>query len=134
MLEKPFAGWTKITFNEEFSFTASYLTDIPNDFVKALTVALEQNISTAVTIDGESNGECLILFNMDDKIVCAIVDTDNGKKVYEFVEISPLQFAQNFIEDIEQNYESWSYWMCEENYSFDLTPLKKIIKQISGGN
>ena len=56
MLSKPFAGWTSFSV-KDFSFTASYQTDVPNDFVKALCIALRDDISTMVVLDGE--GWCL---------------------------------------------------------------------------
>lgn len=136
MFAKPNAGWSELEINEDFSFPASYLTDIPNDFIKALTVALKDNISTAVTIDGESHGECIVLFNMYENCVTVIYDIIHGRKIREFYRFTPLEFAKEFIKDIEDNLNDWNNWMSddEEEYSFDIDPLKQLVNQISGGN
>lgn len=127
MFTKPSFGWTNLKLSNDFSFPASYLTDIPNDFIKALTIALKNNVSTAVYIDGESKGECLILFDMAENCISTISYNDNTREVREFYNITPLLFAQEFIKSLEDNREEWENWMCEDDYSFDVTPLKKII-------
>lgn len=129
MLSKPTNGWTKITI-QNFEFEASCLTDIPNDFKRALIVALRDDISTSVILDGESDGECIVLFNTYNNSVHAIYDDPycEEKTCITFWDIDIASIAKQFILDIEANKLDWEWWLCDEKpHEIDLTELKKIL-------
>ena len=131
MLSKPFAGWANFTINT-FTFPVSYLTDVPNDFIKALTIALRDDISTVVVLDGESDGDCEIIFNTYHDTVSAVhfVPDCEDKVETVFWDDNILSIAKKFIEDIELNYEEWKNWgYDDEPNDFDLTELKNIIEE-----
>ena len=130
MLSKPHAGWVVFSL-QEFTFTASYLTDIPNDFVKALTVALRDDISTSVTLDGEEDGECNIIFNTYHDTVSALYYPIGSEHRVEtvFWDESILSIAEKLIEDIEENYEEWENWSYDDEMNkIDLEELKSIVQ------
>ena len=57
MFTKPSFGWTNLKLSNDFSFPASYLTDIPNDFIKALTIALKNNVDLVFSGHWHSGGK-----------------------------------------------------------------------------
>lgn len=131
MLSKPFAGWANFSV-KDFSFTASYLTDVPNDFIKALTVALRYDISTLVVLDGESDGDCEIMFNTYHNTVSAVHYMPGSEIKVEtvFWDMDILSCAKEFISDIEENLEAWENWSYDdEPCNIDLTELKKVIAE-----
>lgn len=133
MLSKPSAGWSRLEY-EDFSFPVSYLTDVPNDIIKALTIALRENVSTAVDIDGESEGTCTILFNVSENCVSVIFcsqEYEIGRVEKTFYELNILKFAKEIISDFERDHKEWTEWFCdeEEKCIYDLTELKNIVKE-----
>ena len=63
--EKPQYGWIKINiFDKEekvCSFSASYLTDVPNDLLKASILMLESKTPFLIELDSEGEGIFTIL-------------------------------------------------------------------------
>lgn len=138
MLEKPSVGWSMITI-ENFHFPLSYLTDVPNDFLDALIIALKYNVSTFVTVDGESEGECDILFNMVDNRVSAIrcvYDYDERVET-KFYDTTVLDFAKSFLDDLERHLDQWQLWLKFEECGDDdyeipdekITNLRNLVNQ-----
>lgn len=129
MLSKPFAGWTSFSV-KDFSFTASYLTDVPNDFVKALCIALRDDISTMVVLDGEGEGDCEIMFNTYHDTVSAVhfVPGSDIKVETVFWDMDILMCAKEFVRDIEEHYADWRNWgYDDEPCEIDLNELKELI-------
>lgn len=129
MLSKPSAGWVNFTL-QDFTFTASYLTDIPNDFINALTVALRDNISTTVNLDGEEDGECAIMFNTYHDTVSALAYPIGGENRVEtvFWDENILSIAEKFVADIEENIDAWRWWGYDDEIKdIDLSELKEVI-------
>lgn len=130
MLGKPFAGWVSFGIND-FSFAASYLTDVPNDFVKAFSIALKHDISTVVVLDGEGEGDCEIMFNTYHDTVSAVhfIPGSDIKVETVFWDTDILTCAKEFVNDIESFYEDWKNWgYDDEPCDIDLTELKLLIE------
>lgn len=131
MLSRPFAGWTNFTIGE-FTFPASYLTNVHVDFINALTVALRDDISTVVVLDGEGEGDCEIVFNTYHNTVSAIhfVPGSDIKTETVFWDMSILSIAKEFVIDIENYKHEWENWgYSDEKEYFNLEELKNIIKE-----
>ena len=60
MFSKPEAGWIDINIGN-YEISASYLTDIPMDFLNSLINSLENNLPFSVFIDEEETDEFLRL-------------------------------------------------------------------------
>lgn len=136
LLGKPSAGWSMLTI-ENFHFPLSYLTDVPNDFLDALIVALKHNVSTFVTVDGESEGECNILFDVVSNRVSAVRSVyDYDERVEtEFYDTSVVDFAEHFLNDLESNIQEWRQWLkfeeCgDDNYEIPDGKLSELHKLI----
>ena len=132
MFSKPKYGWTTLTI-EDFSFTASYLTDVPNDICEALTIALNKKINTFVTLDGENNGECEVLFNMSTNSISFVAysnDFNPNRIETPIYKMSVVDFAKLFVEDIEKYKTDWENWYDEDcKTKINLEPLKRAIKK-----
>lgn len=128
MFSKPQGGWSLLEVGD-FKFPMSYTTDVPNDFLDALITAIKHNVNTFVTVDGESEGECEILFNIHRNTVCALKFPDGllERVEYEFYTTSVFSFAEEFLKDLEENFDSWSkWWGFEEEGSKYHIPKEKI--------
>ena len=130
MLSKPFAGWANFSLNE-FTFPVSYLTDVPADFVKALTIALEHDVSTVVVLDGEGEGDCKIVFNTYHDTVSAIHYVPDSDVQIEtvFWDESIVSIAEKFIQDIEAHYDDWKNWNYDGPKDIELSNLKSLVEK-----
>jgi hypothetical protein len=108
MLDKPFAGWTNISF-ANVTISGSYLTDIPLDFVEAINNVIELNKIQTVVIDAESKGEYIFVF---DKYRSYIIEESdyNGKTQIYVEEKNINKIALELANDIERYLESWKRW------------------------
>lgn len=131
MLSVPRYGWVHFTI-DDFTFCASYLTDVPQDFIDALVAHFKYNISTTVELDGESDGNCTILFNAYHDTVSAIhhVPEFDDRVETIFWDKNILSIAQEFVRDVEENMEAWENWgYDDEPKKIDLTELKAILAE-----
>jgi hypothetical protein len=132
MFTKPTAGWSKLKI-KDFSFPVSYTTDVPNDLIKAISIALKEEITTVVTIDGEDKGMCKIILNMEDNFISILCSDKNlsCRVEQEFDNVSIIDFASEVLNDLIENQKEWLEWALDEDssYSFDLEILKNAIEE-----
>ena len=125
MLSKPVGGWTTLNIGE-LSFTCSYLTNVPKDFINAFIGAIKNRDTVTFTIDGESNGDLLIIMSIPNfyAIEC------ETNKLYDLNDINLYKLMKEFIKDIEKYKDDWGYWLPypEEPTQYDLSELKKLLK------
>jgi len=129
MLSKPKNGFTKLTI-QDFEFKASYLTDVPNDFLNAFIVSLRDDISTSIILDDKANGECIVIFNTYKNSIHVVHDDAYclDKNCITFWDIDICSLAKEFVKDIEENKSDWNWWLCnDESSNIDLTELKNIL-------
>jgi len=125
MFTKPIHGWTTLQI-EGYKFSASYLTDVPNDCIDAF-YGLKNNRPTTIFFDDEGK-ECYLICDTYTSYVIYI-DDYNKTKVIEFNK-GIKELAQEFINNIEENFEDWQLWECYHNelLEIDLTELKELLK------
>lgn len=111
MLGKPKNGWAKLkigTFEKEVSF----LTDVPNDLLKAFINFFENGVGVA-SFECEPYEFDLVFsytFTGGTRGMVYIVDSEQ-KLFYE--EISVIQLVKEFISDIKTDLVDWSRWNAD---------------------
>ena len=123
MLSKPVAGWTHVTFaNQQYS--ASYVTEVPLDFLEKIVKTLEEKEPHHIVLDSESEGEYTILFDLKKSY---LIDYD--KILVEERDI--LEIAEEVYEDIRTNFTDWSKWTPAEEDQEDYgTVLSTFLKDL----
>ena len=109
MLSKPTAGWTTITLGEK-KISASYLTDVPFDLAKGIIETKMDKTPHAVTIDAESAGTYIILF---DVYQTYIIEEDFEPKIFLF-EKNIEELSKELASDLEKYFKDWLLW--EDDY------------------
>jgi hypothetical protein len=126
MLDKPFAGWTNISFANKKIY-GSYLTDIPLDFIEAINNVIELNKIQTVIIDSESKGEFIYVFNQFRSYIIEECSEDGNPNIY-YEERNILDIANELAIDIEKHFESWQKWNPEIDESeMDIEEQKLFI-------
>lgn len=113
MLSKPQAGWSEFTLGE-FKAHASFLTDIPFDWLRGCINGLKHVIPAAFFIDGEG----VTCYIISDYCVTYII---NDGSVLTSVRVGLDRFAEMLVQDIRENLEEWIWWcdvpLNEERYA-----------------
>ena len=110
MFSKPEAGWVDINIGN-YEISASYLTDIPMDFLNSLINNLENNLPFSVFIDEEGI----------ENILCAYYDgifiiIKNGNNVeYKKIDMDFNTFRADIVKDIEIYLNDWIDWNMEDD-------------------
>jgi len=109
MLTKPEHGWTNLQIND-FSERASYMTNIPNEFLDAFISALQNSTPAVVFFDAEGWG-----FHLVASYYCSyiIVDKDDAKLFTVSKNIHAL--AKELYDDINNNLDDWTNWYLDES-------------------
>jgi CO dehydrogenase/acetyl-CoA synthase epsilon subunit len=123
MLTKPKHGWVTLQIGD-LEFTASYLTDVPQDFIDAFVDILKNNKTVFFHLDGESKGDLLIILG---RIYFYAIEC-NKNKLYDLNDINIYKLMKEFIKDMEINQDEWKNWTFEENKDYNLTDLKELLK------
>lgn len=132
MLSKPKAGWTKVTLGE-FEASASYLTDIPFEWMKSFLHFFEENIPVALFID-EEGSDCMIVSYHEDTYVIR----NNGRKpkLIRIWDMDTKTLAKEFLYDITENFEDWVRWNpfgdSEDDFVKRRNELRKLVEKLQG--
>jgi hypothetical protein len=123
MLTKPSCGWTSLEI-EGKKFRASYLTDIPNDCIDAFVYGLKNHRPVTIYFDGEGIESYLVC----DNYFSYIIFIADKEMVFSFNK-GIKELSQEFVKDIEENYEEWIYWNGYDDIllEIDLTELKELL-------
>lgn len=129
MLSEPKYGWTQVEIGD-FSQPASYLTDVPMDFLEGFINYLKTGKETEIKIDGEGAG----CFSIALSESCIRISDDSGE-IKHTVNVCPEQLAKELVSDIEQHLDLWAVWppecdgefMTEEEISEYIKDRKETI-------
>ncbi len=110
MFGKPKAGWVDINIGN-YTISASYLTDIPMDFLNSLINSLENNLPFSVFIDEEGLENILCAYYHGVFIITMIDDNIEYKKIDMDFNI----FRVKIIKDIEKYFNDWVVWNMEND-------------------
>jgi len=125
MFGKPKAGWSTFKLFD-IEAEASYLVDIPFEWLKACLFAIQNKIPVALFIDEEGSEVCIhsyytityLIVNRDDEIKC-------HKLEYDFRDLT-----LELIKDIRAYYEEWVQWSPYETEEEDFERRRKELKEL----
>lgn len=110
MFSKPETGWVDINIGN-YEISASYLTDIPMDFLNSLINSLENNLPFSVFIDEEGI----------ENILCAyyhgvfIITMDGSNVEYKKIDMDFNTFRAEIVKDIETYLNDWIDWNMKDD-------------------
>lgn len=106
------AGWCTVTLGD-FTFRASYLTDVPFDCLKAAIKWLTDRTVFAVNFDGEGE-TCVVISNFLDNYVVCEKNSTMFFKLDEVIDTSDL--ALQIYKDISEDVHGWAEFVAPEEY------------------
>lgn len=112
MLSKPNGGWVDINIGE-YTLNASYLTDIPMDFLNSVISSLKNNLPVSIFVD-EEGIESLICAFYDEVFIIAKEENDDLIE-YKKIDMDFNLFRKSIIDDIEMNFNDWINWNMEHD-------------------
>lgn len=112
MLSKPNGGWGDINIGE-YTLNASYLTDIPMDFLNSVISSLKNNLPVSIFVD-EEGIESLICAFYDEVFIIAKEENDDLIE-YKKIDMDFNLFRKSIIDDIEMNFNDWINWNMEHD-------------------
>ncbi len=110
MFSKPKAGWVDINIGH-YIISASYLTDIPMDFLNSLINSLENNLPFSVFIDEEGIEDVLCAYY--DEIFIIIMSGNNVE--YKKIDMDFNAFRAEIVKDIEKYLNDWIDWNMNDD-------------------
>lgn len=126
MLSKPEVGWTRVSLGE-FEASASYLTDIPFEWMKSFLHFFEENIPIALFLDEEGSDHMIVSYYEDTYVI-----RNNGRKskLIRIWDMDSRRLAREFLKDIMENFEDWVKWnpFCEKEN--DLSDRRRELETL----
>lgn len=128
MLSTPSAGWSVFTL-DDFQTSASYMTDIPFDWLRACKNGLQYVIPASFYLDAEGS-ECLITSDWD----CTyIISRSSGTNTLYKSNVNLGQFAEMLLTDLKKDFDLWAGWvtfrLSDEQYTRRKAMLKALIEE-----
>lgn len=123
MLAKPKAGWTTVTIGE-FEAEASYLVDIPFEWLKGCLIGLKEKIPITLFIDEEGSEEYIVSYYEGTHI---IIDRDDQPQCMTYRNIDFMDITKSVIDDIRLYFEDWVQWSPYEDWKKRKVELKELI-------
>ena len=113
VLGVPVDGWVNVSFYD-FSFTASYVTNVPFEILNNAYISLKENIPFCVYFNLESNGEINLFSDYKTYLI-----NENGSTVLYSFDIEKEEVIKVFVSSIKDNIRSWAMWEDFEDPSED---------------
>ena len=107
-LLKPYAGWCQIHIGE-FHGNASYLTDVPMQFLDSFEL-FSNNYATPVLSFDEEGSDFIIIV---DEYTTYVISERATTKLYK-TEVDRRDFIESIIKDIEDNFEEFVRWYISD--------------------
>ena len=130
MLSKPKDGWTTVKIGE-FESEASYLVDIPFDWLNVCLTGLTNKVPITLFID-EEGSEAFIVSYYD--VTHVIIDRDDVSECITYRNIDFMDITKAIIEDIKLSFEDWVQWSpyedAEEDYKKRKMQLKSLVLEV----
>ena len=126
MLTKPQYGWTHIQF-PNITLRASYLTDVPNDCLDSFIYALQNNSPVVICFDAEGYDYHLVLSYYRSYI---IVDKEDNSVDTYIIEKGIIELAMELMNDIEDNFEDWLNWECDDDDIGEYTETNREVFKV----
>lgn len=130
MLSKPVNGWTTVSI-KDFQAEASYLVDIPFQWLNACLSGFRYKIPVSLFID-EEGSECFITTYYDGTYI--IMDRDDEVACSTYRDIDFMDITEMLLSDIRKYFENWIVWSPYEDTETDFqrrrVELSKLIQEV----
>lgn len=127
MLSKPKNGWSTVSIGE-FEAEASYLVDIPYDWLNACLTGLSSKVPVTLFINEEGSEEFIVSYY---EVTHIIIDQGSESECITYRDIDFMDIAKAVIEDIKLYLEDWVEWSpyedTEEKWEKRRIELKELI-------
>ena len=129
MLSTPNAGWSEFTLGK-FRISASYLTDIPFDWLRACISGLKYVIPASFFLDAEGS-TCRIISDWCGTYI--IFEKNGSAELTVLNRIGLHRFAEMLLTDIRNDLEYWIWWcgvsLTDEQYARRKAMLTELIAE-----
>lgn len=115
MLDKPYYGWTEISIST-WKERASYLTDVPHDFLDAFNRLFKTRKPQCIYCDAEG-WDYIIVFSFNEVY---IIESKEKEILYSF-EVNICSLSEELIKDMQDYIDLWVRW----NDLYDIEDTKK---------
>ena len=120
MLAKPSAGWCRLTLGD-FTASASYLTDIPFEWLRACINGLRYQIPAAFYMDGEG----VEYYIVSDMFSTHIITMHNGSALTR-LNVGLEDFSRSLVKDIRDYLDNWLWW-CDRPLNDEQLARRKAM-------
>lgn len=111
LFSKPEGGWVNINIGDHV-IDASYLTDVPMDFLNALISGLKNGIPICVYLDEEGREDILTVIG---EMLTISVMEDETQKDFKSIRIEFNAFVREIILGIEEYFDDWVKWFMNDD-------------------
>ena len=126
MLSKPKNGWTTVTI-KDFEAEASYLVDIPFDWLKTCLHGLQNRTPVALFIE-EEGSECYITSYYEATYIVA--HRRDGVACHDYPLVSFIDIAASLVEDIKKFFDDWVHWYPYEDSDADIQRRESELREL----
>lgn len=105
MIEEVNAGWATVKIGE-FETKASYLEDLPINWLKSFIFGLRNDVPITLFIEEEGSESYIVTCS---NITYIIADGRETRDTYEF-DITIEELAKEFLKDLSVYFEEWVNW------------------------
>ena len=126
MISNPSAGWCQFTI-EDFEGLASYTTDVPCNLLDCFIQYMKTNCGCSY-LDEEGTEFTFVLSDCEAFI---IRHEPQEKPLYQF-KATPIQLAQELINDLTSNVDDWicNFYLESDNANFATTKKNEILDKL----
>lgn len=117
MLKTPRHGWTEVTIGNR-RFNASYLVDIPFEWLESCIYALREKVPVVLCIDEEGKEDLVVV----DMFSTYVIECMSLSECFEEKGFGIHKVAAELIDDIESDFDAWVEWDIDD---FSKSPKKK---------
>ena len=125
MLSEPHNGWTTVRI-KEFETAASYLVDIPFDWLNSCLYGLKNRTPISLFID-EEGSECFIVSYYE---VTHIISDNDDVQCYTYRDIDFMDITYCILHDIREYFDKWICWSPYEDSEEEVAVRKERLKDL----
>ena len=128
MFSIPKHGWVNLTI-DNWTDRASYLTDIPEEILKASINFLKNpGLPASVSFDAEGWEYILVINHYD----VYVIESKDEEKLYHF-DKNGIKLIEEIYKDIYENLDAWACWsydVNEEKFAIYKKRLEELLEEL----
>jgi len=126
IISEPKNGWVSIKI-KEFESEASYLVDIPFDWLRSCLAAFETRTPVSLFID-EEGSECFITSYYD--VTHIVIDRDEETELITYRDIDFFDITDALIYYIGKYFDQWAEWDPYHDSDEEISQRKILLKKL----